>query len=117
MEEADKLCERVAIIDRGCLLALDAPANLKARAPGGTLVQVTLDGPADDLVAAAAGLPGLLRVEAHGATVHAYGERPAEVITGLLRLAEASQRVVRDIHLTPPSLETLFVAMTGRGLA
>jgi ABC-2 type transport system ATP-binding protein len=117
MEEADKLCERVAIIDRGSLLALDAPADLKARAPGGTLVQVTLDGPADDLVAAAAGLPGLLRVEAHGATVHAYAERPAEVIAGLLRLAETSHRVVRDIHLTPPSLETLFVAMTGRGLA
>jgi hypothetical protein len=39
------------------------------------------------------------------------------VIAGLLRLAETSHRVVRDIHLTPPSLETLFVAMTGRGLA
>jgi len=117
MEEADRLCEQVAIIDRGRLLALDAPGNLKARAPGGTLVQVTLDGPAEGVVAAAADLPGLLRVEAHGPVVHAYAERTGEVIAGLLRLAEQSGRTVKDIHLTPPSLETLFVAMTGRGLA
>jgi ABC-2 type transport system ATP-binding protein len=44
MEEADRLCQRLAIIDRGRLLALDTPAGLKARAPGGTLLEITLDG-------------------------------------------------------------------------
>jgi ABC-2 type transport system ATP-binding protein len=117
MEEADRLCGQVAIVDRGRLLALDAPANLKARAPGGTLVQLTLDGPADAVVAGGGALPGLLRIEANGDVVHAYAERPGEVIPGLLRLATESGRTVRDIHLSPPSLETLFVAMTGRGLA
>ena len=46
MEEADRLCDRLAIIDHGKLLALDTPAGLKARAPGGTLVEITLDGEA-----------------------------------------------------------------------
>ena len=46
MEEADQLCDRVAIVDRGKLLALDTPAELKQRAPGGTLIDVTLDGDA-----------------------------------------------------------------------
>ena len=56
MEEAERLCSRLAIIDHGRLLALDAPAGLKARAPGGTLLQITLDG---DASGAAAGLQGL----------------------------------------------------------
>src|SRR5512143_3754816 len=42
MEEADKLCERLAIVDRGRLLACDTPARLKASAPGGTLVEMSL---------------------------------------------------------------------------
>ena len=46
MEEADQLCERVAIVDQGKLLAVDTPAALKRRAPGGTLIEITLDGDA-----------------------------------------------------------------------
>ena len=66
--------------------------------------------------ALAQGLPGIVRIEARDATVMAYAERPGEAIPPLLRLAEQAGRVVKDIHLSPPSLETLFVAMTGRGL-
>ncbi|HMG96750.1 MAG TPA: ABC transporter ATP-binding protein, partial [Gemmatimonadaceae bacterium] len=46
MDEADRLCDRLAIIDRGKLLALDTPSALKARAPGGTLIELVLDGDA-----------------------------------------------------------------------
>src|ERR671939_1156669 len=53
MEEAEQLCDRVAIIDRGRLLALDTPDALKARAPGGTLVELTLSGDAAPTLAAA----------------------------------------------------------------
>ena len=41
MEEADKLCDRIAIVDRGELLELDTPEALKQRAPGGTLVEIS----------------------------------------------------------------------------
>jgi ABC-2 type transport system ATP-binding protein len=114
MEEADRLCERIAIVDQGRLLALDTPGALKGRAPGGTLVQLTLDGDATASAEAARATPGLIRVEALGPRLMAYAERPGEVISALLRAAEQAGRVVRDVHLAPPSLETLFVSMTGR---
>src|SRR5439155_8342103 len=51
MEEADQLCDRLAILDRGKLLALDTPSNLKAKAPGDTIVEVSFDGDATPVVA------------------------------------------------------------------
>src|ERR1043166_3484264 len=59
MDEADRPSDRLAIIDKGKLLALDTPARLRARAPGGTLIEVTLDGDAAPLLPAVAALPGL----------------------------------------------------------
>jgi ABC-2 type transport system ATP-binding protein len=116
MEEADRLCERVAIVDRGKLLAIDTPANLKARAPGGTLIELTLDGDAAAAAERAGTLPGILRSEAQGDRLRAFAERAGENIAGLIRAAELSGRVVRDVHIAPPSLETLFLSMTGRRL-
>jgi ABC-2 type transport system ATP-binding protein len=116
MEEADQLCERVAIIDRGKLLALDTPANLKTKAPGGTLIELTLDGDAAGALDAARALPGILRVEAERNRLRAFAERGGESIAGLIRAAERAGRTVADVHFAPPSLETLFVSMTGRRL-
>ena len=114
MEEADQLCDRVAIVDRGRLLACDTPEVLKRRAPGGTLIVLTLDGPADPLVPSALVLAGVTRAEAHGPALHAFADRAGEVIPELIRLAEQTGRTVKEIHFTPPSLESLFVSLTGR---
>jgi ABC-2 type transport system ATP-binding protein len=116
MEEADRLCERIAILDRGRLLALDTPAGLKARAPGGTLVEITLDADASAVTTAAAALPGVLKAEAQRALLRVYAERPGEVLAGLVRECERAGRAVLNIHLAPPSLETLFISLTGRSL-
>ena len=116
MEEADRLCERVAIVDHGRLLALDGPAALKARAPGGSLVELRLDGEAAGAATAARGLPGVLRADGEQAVLRAYVERPGEVIAGLIKTAEQAGRSVVHIDLSPPSLETLFISLTGRKL-
>jgi ABC-2 type transport system ATP-binding protein len=116
MEEADRLCDRLAILDRGQLLALDTPAGLKARAPGGTLIELVLDGDAGAAAGAARELPGILSAQADSAVLRAYAGRPGEVIGPLVRAAEGMGRSVRDVHLSPPSLETLFVSLTGRRL-
>jgi ABC-2 type transport system ATP-binding protein len=116
MEEADQLCGRVAIIDQGRLLALDTPAELKAQAPGGTLVELYLDGDASGPAAAACAVLGVLKAEAHGQILRAYAPRGGEVIPALIRCAEHAGRLVHDIHLSPPSLETLFISLTGRKL-
>src|SRR5262245_53657340 len=72
MEEADKLCDRVAIVDRGELLELDTPDALKSRAPGGTLVEVTLSSDAVPVVECVKPLDGVLRVEAVGPLLRVY---------------------------------------------
>jgi ABC-2 type transport system ATP-binding protein len=116
MEEADQLCERVAIVHQGRLLALDAPGVLKAKAPGGTLVEFTFDAPSEGLQQLAQGLPGVTRIEPNRHVLRVYAERAADVIPPLIRAAEQAGRGIVDIHLTPPSLETLFVSLTGRKL-
>jgi ABC-2 type transport system ATP-binding protein len=114
MEEADQLCDRLAIVDQGKLLALDTPDALKERAPGGTLIVVTLDGDASTAAGAARALPGIDRAEAEGTTLRAYAARGGELIPQLIRAAEAQHRTVKDISLREPSLETLFISLTGR---
>ena len=116
MDEADKLCDRIAIVDRGELLELDTPRALKQRAPGGTLVEIALSGDGaavvDDVRAAA----GVLRAEAKGPLLRVYSDRGGRVISPLLQLIEDRGIAVTNISLTEPSLETLFVARTGRKL-
>ena len=114
MEEADQLCDRVAIVDHGRLLAFDTPAALKAKAPGGTAVELHLDGEAASTVDGARALPGILRAEVAGSVLRVFAERGGDVIPPLLRVAEAEGRAIRDIRLFPPSLETLFISLTGR---
>lgn len=116
MEEADQLCERIAIVDRGRLLACDTPGRLKASAPGGTLVEVTLDADAAPVVARALAIAGVVRAESHGNVLHAYSERGGEAIPALIAAAQGDGHTVTNIHLTRPSLESLFISMTGRKL-
>jgi len=116
MEEADRLCERLAIIDRGKLLALDTPAGLKARAPGATFVQITLDGEALQALPAASAVPGVTKAATKGSEISMYAERAGEALPAILRALEQAGRAPVDIRLTPPSLETLFVSLTGRKL-
>jgi ABC-2 type transport system ATP-binding protein len=116
MEEADKLCDRIAIVDRGQLLELDTPEALKRRAPGGTLVEVTLSSDAAPVVECVKTLEGVLRVESAGPLLRVYSDRGGRVISAVIQAAEETGVNVNNISLTEPSLETLFVARTGRKL-
>ncbi len=116
MEEADRLCDRLAIVDRGKLLAIDTPEALKARAPGGTMIELVLDGSGEDLVSDIRAVPGVSSAELYGHTVRVYSDRGGEVLAALVSIATAHGRAIRDIHLSPPSLETLFISLTGRQL-
>jgi ABC-2 type transport system ATP-binding protein len=116
MEEADKLCDRIAIIDRGELLELDTPEALKQRAPGGTLVEISLSGEASQVVDRVRALDGVLRAEAHASTLRVYSDRGGRVISPVIAVVEDGGASVTNISLTEPSLETLFVARTGRKL-
>jgi ABC-2 type transport system ATP-binding protein len=116
MEEADKLCDRVAIVDRGELLELDTPAALKQRAPGGTLIEVTLSADATTVLDAVRALEGVLRAEPQGHLLRVFSDRGGRVISPVIQAAEERGASVANITLIEPSLETLFVSRTGRKL-
>lgn len=116
MEEADQLCDRVAILDRGRLLALDTPEKLKAQAPGGTLIELTVEGSVAGLAGRVKEITGIVRVEHDTSILRAYSDRGGEVVSPLIAAAETHGCQVKDIRLVPPSLETLFISLTGRTL-
>ncbi len=116
MEEAEQLCARVAIVDRGRLLACDAPDALKKKAPGGTLVELTLDGDAAPACAPARAVAGVLTAEAAGTALRVYHPDGGEAVARLIAAAQGTGRAVTNIRLAPPNLETLFLSLTGRRL-
>jgi len=116
MEEADRLCERIGIVDRGKLLALDTPARLKERAPGGTLIELQVDADPQPVLASITALSGVLRAEARENALRIFSDRGGRIISPLIQIVEDAGLHVRNIGLTEPSLETLFVSLTGRKL-
>ncbi len=116
MTEAEELCDRIAIIDEGQLLALDTTDALKARAPGGTLIELVLDGPAADAATRASALANVSKAEAVGETLRVHSDAGGRIISAVIEVIEGAGRQVRNITLEEPSLETLFIELTGRKL-
>jgi len=117
MEEADQLCDRVAIIDQGRIVALDTPADLKRSVGADTTVRVVADG---DLEA----LSDLLKREVAGATearvvgdAVLLGVNGTEgVLPSVVQIAERDGFHVRDLSVSETSLETVFITLTGKDL-
>jgi len=116
MAEAEQLCDRLAIIDQGTLLALDTTRALKAKAPGGTMIELTLDGDASDAAQRTASLANVSRAVALGDVLRVHSTDGGRIISSVIETAEAAGRHVKNISLEEPSLETLFISLTGRKL-
>lgn len=116
MEEADELCDRVAIVDRGRILALDTPEALKREHGAHTVMELTLRDQSSHaaLLAQIQTLPGVVSAEATRDGVRIF----AQQLDGLLPLVvSASQSAgLKDMALHEPSLETVFLKLTGREL-
>jgi ABC-2 type transport system ATP-binding protein len=116
LEEADNLCDRVAIIDSGEIVAEGTPEALKARM-GHDVVTLELDG-ADQAATEAAlrGLPGLERVMAESDRLALYLEDGAGSIAEIVRLLDRADLRVGAIAVSRPSLDDVFLQATGRRL-
>src|SRR3954465_9157728 len=116
LEEADKLCDRVAIIDDGLIVAEGTPAQLKADM-GHDVVSVTLDGAdPEDTAFALAGLRGLERVVAEADALALYVEDGSGSIAEIVRLLDRDRIRVGAIAVARPSLDDVFLQATGRRL-
>jgi ABC-2 type transport system ATP-binding protein len=117
MEEAELLCRRVAIMDHGRILALDTPAGLKETVGADTLVRVRANGSPEALSdALQRALSGVNRARATGGGVEIQVHGRSGLLPQVLGAAEAAGFEVADISVEEPSLETVFINLTGKEL-
>ena len=117
MEEAESLCDRIAVVDHGQVLAEGALDKLLADAGAQTIVTVRYEEAVPDGLAEQAGLagrPGVTKVEAEGDQLRVFSTDPEGLLGDLLAIGAASGLHVRDASAAKPSLETAFLALTGR---
>ena len=117
MEEADKLCDRVAIMDHGRILALDTPAELKRSVGADTIVTVKASGDTDKLAAAfRSQLEGLTRTRpiADGVELQIRGSE--RLVPRIVEAAESAGFSLADLSVAEPTLETVFIGLTGKDL-
>lgn len=113
MEEAEHLCERVAVIDHGQVLACDTVDGLKATVGAETVVTVSYEDAAPDATALAR-RPGVSLVEAADRQVRVFARAPDGLLGELVAMGAAAGTNVTDASQLRPSLETVFLTLTGR---
>ena len=117
MEEADKLCDRVAIMDHGKILALDTPAELKRSVGADTIVTVKAAGDSDQLAEVfKARLEGLTRTRALPDGVELQIRGADRLVPRVVEAAEAGGFSLADLSVAEPTLETVFIGLTGKEL-
>jgi ABC-2 type transport system ATP-binding protein len=117
MEEADALCERLAIIDHGKIIAQGTPRELKSSIPGGYLIRVRFNQLPEGLLASLGTLAGVSEVRPAGdLSGDIYADRGGPLIAPIVNAAQAAGAELHDVHIAEPSLETLFLHHTGRSL-
>jgi ABC-2 type transport system ATP-binding protein len=121
MEEADALCQRLAIIDHGRNIALGTPAELKASVPGGFLLRLRFESHSPELFERLNLLAGVREVrlnadEDDGHKADVYADRGGSLVSEIANLAAGCSVELSDVHISEPSLENLFLHHTGRSL-
>jgi ABC-2 type transport system ATP-binding protein len=117
MEEAEALCDRIAVVDHGKVLAEGSLDKLLADSGAQTIVTVRYEEPVPDGLAERAGLtehPGVTKVEADGDQLRVFSADPEGLLGDLVSIGAANGLHVRDASQAKPSLETAFLALTGR---
>ena len=117
MEEADKLCDRVAVMDHGKILALDTPAALKQSIGADTIVSVKTTGDPGRLGEVLAGeVAGVTRTRVADGRLEMHVQGGERLVPRIVLAAEHSGFELVDVSVAEPTLETVFINLTGREL-
>jgi len=117
LEEAEAQCDRIAIIDHGQVLAAGTVRELTSGAGADTVITVRYQGPVPGGLAAATGLagrPGVGKVEADHDRIRVFAAEPDGMLGDLVAAGARAGLTVRDATQLKPSLETVFLNLTGR---
>jgi ABC-2 type transport system ATP-binding protein len=116
IEEAERLCDRVAIIDEGKIVALGAPRELQQKSREQSRIEVVLAQPVER-----ESLPQWpdaikISVEQEGRAVIVHSTRPAHTLFEMMKWLDHRGLLLEDVHLKKPTLEDVFVELTGKHL-
>ncbi len=115
LEEADALCDRVLVIDHGKIIAEGVPEELK-RQISGDVVTLSVNGDADQAKAILGGHPGVREISVDGPSIRMTVEHGEEALPGMLRALDQDGITLQSIQLARPTLDDVFLTLTGRSL-
>ncbi len=116
MDEADKLCDRIAIVDHGELVALDSPMKLKASIPGKNVVEATFAGAPADWLDRIKALPDVEEVKAHDSAFRISSNNGPQTTVALMEAARDANVAVTALSVQSTTLDDVFVHYTGHQL-
>ncbi len=114
IEEAERLCDRVAIVDHGRVIAEGTPRELKQKSAGTTRIEVRLARPLSDGMLGR--LDGIANSREFEGTYVLHSARPPQTIVALVKQLEAENNELQSLEMFSPSLEDVFIELTGRRL-
>jgi ABC-2 type transport system ATP-binding protein len=116
IEEAQDLCDRVAIMDRGKIIALDTPRALIYSLGKGIIRMEFHEAPDETLLGQIATYGSLTRVDGQKKRLHLETDRTGPVLRELLNIKENREALFKSLEVMEPDLETVFIHLTGRDL-
>lgn len=113
IEEAEKLCDRVAVVDVGKIIAIDTPENLKKRI-GGDIISLRVEEGLDKLKERLSEMEGLRNIESADGGIELNMERGDERIPEIISISQSIGVKIGSVSMRKPTLEDVFIKLTGR---
>ncbi|MCC6343643.1 MAG: ABC transporter ATP-binding protein [Bryobacterales bacterium] len=115
IEEAERLCDRVAIVDQGRIIEIGTPREIQQRALGHSLIELRTLAPLPSEVPSFAGAEKTVLSE-NRTRLHSHSARPARTLVEIVKWIDQMGIELEDIHLKHPTLEDVFIELTGKRL-
>ena len=116
MDEADKLCDRIAIVDHGKLMALDSPLKLKASIPGNNILEVGFSRVPEGWLQTLQSLPEVQNVKSDDHVFRIGSNNGPQTTVALMEAARQAEIEVTSLSVQSTSLDDVFMHYTGRQL-
>jgi ABC-2 type transport system ATP-binding protein len=116
LDEAEELCDRVAIVDYGKLMALGTPAELKRKVMGGDVVEADFADLPNEALEALKASKFALQLKKHESTLTILVRNGAEAVPRIVELVNENGGKIRSITLREPTLDDVFLHFTGRSI-
>jgi len=116
IEEAEKLCDRVAIVDEGRIVAMGTPREIQERALAHSTIEIELTAPLGDLALPHWPEADKVAVDQRRLQIAVTTARPARIVVEMVKWLDENSVELADIRIKRPSLEDAFIELTGKSL-